>query len=252
MDKIKYEKLTLELNSENDGYVIVECDKDVTIVDVPKKVNEIPVVAIGDYAFSECNNLVTITFPNYDINDFADGNLLYEIGEHAFSHCHSLEIIEIPDSVLTISHGAFSNCSSLKKATFSNNAYVAPYAFYECKSLVEVSYITDISEGIFSGCESLPIFPVSNNTKYIEEDAFEGCDSLTEITIPASVKTIGKLAFRGCSNLKLVHFENKDNWYWHYRYKDTIIPIDVSDPIKIAKWLSTMDFDDGVDDLFRK
>ena len=91
-----------------------------------------------------------------------------------------------------------------------------------------------------------------NNTKYIEEDAFEGCDSLTEITIPASVKTIGKLAFRGCSNLKLVHFENKDNWYWHYRYKDTIIPIDVSDPIKIAKWLSTMDFDDGVDDLFRK
>ena len=252
MDIIKYEKLTLEITSDKLGYVITECEKDAIDVIIPKMVEGLPVVKIEDYAFSECKDLISVKFPEYDMNDYINDNLLREIGEYAFSHCYSLEEIEIPEYVYTIKWGTFYNCKSLKKASYSTNTYVGSYAFYNCKNLVEVSSTNEIGEGAFSHCESLNYFPLINGTTSIEEDSFEHCDSLTEITIPATVNSIGKLAFRGCANLKSVHFENTSNWYWQNRYTGEDVEIDVSNPEKMAKWLSGMDFDDGVGTLFKK
>ena len=252
MNTVKYEKLTLEFDNEIEGYVVIECEKDVISVDIPKKVNNIPVRIIGDYAFSECENLINVTFPLYDIDDFIDDTFIKRIGEHAFSNCKSLEEIVLPNHLYSIYSGAFYNCKLLRKVTFPDNTFVGSYAFYQCDSLTEVSIVENVSEGAFSHCKSLRYLPIGNSTYEIDEDAFEHCDSLTEITIPASIKRIGKLAFRGCKNLKLVHFEDVNNWFWYNRYSDKDVKIDVSDPVKMADWLAKMDFDDGIGSLFRK
>ena len=251
MDEIKYQNLILSLDEERNFYTIIGCNNDSSEVIVPKRINDICIKKIDEYAFSDCEKLTKVIFPEYNDLEFANGNCIQEIGEYAFSNCKLLEEINIPNTVLTIDRGAFSRCSSLKKCFFNSNAFVGPYAFYECVLLEEVSMVSNVSEGVFSSCQSLPYFPVNDSVDYISEEAFENCYKLENIKISFQVKVIEKLAFRGCM-LKSVIFERRSGWYWHNRYTDLNYPLDVNDPVENAQFLSNMDFDDGIEDIFVK
>ena len=252
MEEIKYEKLTLRLDKFEHTCVIVECEKDAKCVEIPLDVNSYLVVGIEEYAFKNCSQLESVTFPCeedfYKHDSFAS---MFEIGDYAFNYCTALKSIDIPCHVSTIGRGAFSGCSSLVTASVPD-CYIGPFAFYECKSLENINPTDSISEGIFSGCESLKVFPVSPKTVEIEEDAFEHCYSLVDITIPKGVERIGPLAFRSCYGLKRVTFENPCNWAWTCVYNDEEYDLDLSNPEKNAEMLSTMDFDDGCGGWFRK
>ena len=254
MENIKYEKLTLELEQDSfeQYYKIVSCEKDAVVVNIPKAINDIVVRKIDDYAFEDCVDLAVVNFPEYDIEDRINDVFLKEIGEYAFKCCTSLIEMELPYTLYSIKWGAFSGCTSLVKCTFDSFTFVGSYAFYNCKSLVELSYFTNASEGVCSGCELLPYLPLTNSTREISEDAFEHCYALKEIVLPASIERIEKLAFRSCRNLKSVTFEATNNWYWHNRYQQTDHPLNVSNPTKNAQMLSGMDFDDGVGTIYRK
>lgn len=252
MDTIYYDKLTLSLDKEYNTYYVTDCEKDATIVTIPKQINGIYVVGIGNNAFTECEKLEKVIFPEYDINDIINEQLFKEIGEHAFSYCISLKSILLPDTVCTILKGAFYQCKSLEEISFPSDAYVGPYAFYNCSSLKKVSNVSMVSEGVFGYCTSLKNLPITNNVDEISEDAFEHCDSLTKITIPASINLIEGLAFRGCKNLTEVHFEDTANWYWKNYYTNQNTPLNVSDPVKSANMLSKIDFDDGVRCWFKR
>ena len=67
------------------------------------------VTSIGDYAFSGCYNLTSITF--------GDNSALTSIGNSAFKSCTSLTSITIPNSVTNIGSSAFYWCSSLTSVT---------------------------------------------------------------------------------------------------------------------------------------
>jgi hypothetical protein len=57
--------LTFTLNGTNTGYVVLDCYENATgILDIPNSYNGAPVTSIGDYAFSGCFNLTTITLPD--------------------------------------------------------------------------------------------------------------------------------------------------------------------------------------------
>ena len=58
---------------------------------------------IGSYAFSRCDNLMSITIPSSVVS----------IGDYAFDGCSSLESITIPNSVTSIGRYAFRECSNL-------------------------------------------------------------------------------------------------------------------------------------------
>ena len=117
MKKIKFGKLTLTLDQEENQYSVTSCEQDVTEIEIPARVEGIAVTSVGESAFENCKLLTGVTFPPVDGDAWINGEEFKEIGEHAFSGCSSLSRIVIPESVCIIGYGAFSNCTSLVSAT---------------------------------------------------------------------------------------------------------------------------------------
>ena len=85
------------------GVVVLGVAASVRDLDVPNEIYGLPVLAIGDSAFSGCSSLESIDIPDS----------VTTIGGGAFSRCSSLESIDLPDSVTTIGDEAFDGCPSL-------------------------------------------------------------------------------------------------------------------------------------------
>ncbi len=179
--------------------------------------------SIGDYAFSGCTGLTSVS------GDFRT------IGNHAFSGCTSLTSINLA-KLTTIGDYAFFGCTSLTQSISISNTFIYLPASY--KGSYSIPYrIHYIAKGAFSDCSGLTSINVDNNNNYyasiegvlfnyakdtiiqypqdysqteyvipnsvttIGNDAFYACSNMTSVTIPASVTTIEKKAFFGCSKL---------------------------------------------------
>ena len=71
------------------------------------------VTSIGDFAFSSCSSLHSVTIPDS----------VTSIGDRAFYDCSSLHSVTIPDSVTSIDNWAFDDCSSLQSIIISHKSY---------------------------------------------------------------------------------------------------------------------------------
>jgi len=153
------------------------------------------VVGIKDGAFTNCENLTSVTIP--------DG--VTSIGEYAFAVCNSLTSITIGNGVKHIGPYAFGGCSSLTSITIPDKVtYIGDAAFYGCSSLTSITIpdnVTYIRYGAFYGCSSLTSITIGNGVRSIGDEAFVECSSLTNITIPDSVTNIGNSAFSYCDGL---------------------------------------------------
>jgi hypothetical protein len=146
---------------------------------------EIPnnVTSIGDYAFSECTSLVTISIPSS----------VTSIGDFAFLVCTSLATVDLPNSVTSIGKGAFSVCTSLVTVSIPSS-------------------VTSIGDFAFQACTSLATVDLPNSITSIGKGAFLGCISLVTVGIPSSVTSIGILAFPGsCLGFGLQLANNASN-----------------------------------------
>lgn len=185
------------------------------------------VTSIGDNAFADCPNLISVKIPN----------CITTIGHQSFSGCEKLENVEIPNSVEIIGALSFSNCSGIKKIEIPNSVKtIGDGTFSGCKELTSIilsESITRISNSMFSDCASLGSITIPddvvsiagyafkncvqlseisipNNVTSIDFQAFDGCTSLSSIIIPKNVINIGPDPFSGCSNLVSVVFEDGD------------------------------------------
>ena len=254
MDKIKYGPLTLELDEDaaEPGYRVTACDKNAVEVEIPRRVGEYNVTAIGESAFEDCAELLSVVLPEPNPETRWEEACLSKIGEYAFSGCTSLVTVNIPDTVGNISRGAFHGCTALVAVTFDSDTYVGAYAFCGCRSLVSLPPLGSVSEGMLRDCTSLMSVTLTGCCTEIDEDAFEHCEALCQVVIPARVKRIEALAFRSCRALTRVVFENSEGWYANSCYHDREVKLDLTDPVRNARWLSGMDFDDGVQAWYRK
>jgi len=131
------------------------------------------------------------------------------IGNYAFSDCTGLTSITIPNSVTSIGYYAFSGCTGLTSVTTPNSVtIIGSYAFYRCTGLTEITIsnsVTSIGYQVFYGCTGLTEITIPNSVTSIGYNAFDGCTGLTSITIPESVISIGDYAFSDCTGLKSVY-----------------------------------------------
>ena len=162
------------------------------------------VTSIGEYAFSHCTGLTSITLPDGVTN----------IGRGTFFMCSSLTSITIPDGVTSIGANAFRGCSSLTSITIPDSVTsIGDYAFSGC-SLTSITIpegVTSIGGDAFRDCSSLKSITIPEGVTSIGGDEFRGCSSLTSITIPDSVTSIGERAFYECSSMSDVFILNPDS-----------------------------------------
>ena len=113
------------------------------------------VTTIGDYAFSDCTGLTSVTIPSS----------VTSIGKSAFSGCTGLTSVTIPNSVTEIGDMAFEGCTGLKK-------------IYSLNPVPPVIY-----EGTFETYHTDLFVPKGCYLKYKEAEYWKNFTFISEINV---------------------------------------------------------------------
>ena len=134
--------------------------------------------SIGDYAFSGCDSLTSITIPNS----------VTSIGDDAFSGRKSLTSIRV-ESGNTV-YDSRGNCNAIIET--ATNTLISG-----CKNTIIPSSVTSIGDWAFSYCSGLTSITIPNSVTSIGGTAFRNCTSLESITsLATTAPTIQSNTFR--------------------------------------------------------
>lgn len=200
---------------------ITDGEQTITIAHIPDTINGVPVVAIGQNAFYECDALTTVTMGDsvetigYDAFGFCTAltqvtlsNGLQETPWYLFRNCTALKSVVIPDGVTTLGIGLFSGCTALQEVKIPDTlTTVDAQVFHNCDSLVNLTLpnsVTTLGIDVFSKCDTLTSVTLPETITVIPKNAFYQCYSLSEIAIPEGVTSIGLTAFWDCTSLTSV------------------------------------------------
>ena len=166
---------------------------------------------IGFLAFGSCEKLTNITVDRKNKYYSSDDGILFNKNKSEiiqYPCANERKNYNIPNSVTTIGHHAFSDCSNLLNIFFPNSVEsIENYAFSDCDQITSVFIsrsIRNIGEGIFYNCEKLTTVVLPKNISEIGYRTFYNCKSLKNITLTENITTIGVAAFYGCSCLEYV------------------------------------------------
>ena len=162
---------------------------------VPDEVEE-----IGEGAFENNNNIVSVTLPLG----------IKKIYDDAFRNCTRLSYINFPEGLTSIGDYAFQNCTSLLSFVAPSSLKEVGFsAFADCSLLGYVNIINTkiemLSSYLFQNCESLTSIDIPNTVIEIGSNAFENTN-LSELSIPESVTDLGKEIISGNKLIKEIVF----------------------------------------------
>ncbi len=218
------------------------------VVEIPSTYKGLPVTAIGDNAFANCESICELIIPDS----------VKAIGYSAFMGCINLEKISVPDSIEYIAGIPF-NCridqgsegvivgfgytpilTEYDNALYignEENKYVVLVkakstdiesciihpdtrvimcgAFGDCQKLgsIEIpSSVVTIGNRAFAYCNSLTKLALPDSVKYVDEFAFSNCKSLVRVSVGRGVEFFGSKAFENCENIKMVNITDIAAW----------------------------------------
>jgi len=191
----------------------------------------------GDYYASACyfGNVVIPSSVTYDGNNYS----VTYIGNYAFTKCYDLTSITIPSSVTSIGAYAFDGCSNLTSIMLPMGVwYIGFCAFRDCSSLMSITIpngVTSIGHFAFDGCTSLASITIPESVTSIG-NAFEDC-SFTSVTIdcdmdvmsyvPAIYITKDGLRYRVLNKSSVEVVESESNYSSNYS-GDIVIPASIT------------------------
>ena len=212
------QNLKYTLNESNNSYSVsgIGNSKEAKIV-LPYGYKGLPVTAIDEGAFADCENLTSI-FLNKNITS---------IGDEAFANCTNLESITFQEGLNSIGNRVFTNCLNLKNIFINsgNNFYYYEDGILynrnktEIKCVLQTKKSVTIPDNVFIiddyalyGYTNLESISLSDKIHTIGDYAFYGCKNLESITLH-SIYSMGQSAFGECTDLKTVTIENGDYFY---------------------------------------
>ena len=192
---------------------------DIDVV-VPNQIAGRIVTAIGDEAFSDNSQLVSVVIP--------EG--VFSVGRASFQNCLNLASVSLPSTLRAIGDNAFNSCGKLERIVIPDRiTVIAESTFYRCLQLREVTLPTglksigelafavtgleklDLPLGLesigrqaFYGNRNLVSVALPNNTTVIEPYAFFVCENLKSVIMPSSLISMASGLFDKCPNLEII------------------------------------------------
>ncbi|QEK01955.1 leucine-rich repeat domain-containing protein [Treponema phagedenis] len=203
------------------------------ILEIPEKIDEKPVVSIGEKAFTEKTSIQKVIFPkslktiengtwnsnskkpegafsdctNLTELNFSKCTELTSIGRWAFSGCSSITgALTLPDSLTTIENGAFEGCSGitgeLDLSHLTNLEYLSGFNETGITAVKFPANLKTIGRHAFFRCSGIRALTLPDSLTSIGWYAFSGCSGITALTLPSKLTSIGDFAFSGCSSIE--------------------------------------------------
>ena len=163
------------------------------------------ITSIGDEAFYDCRSLTNL--------EGLEKCKIASIGKSAFIRCNKLESLNFSQATFTTLDDVFYSLPRLKNVTLPETlTSISEGAFKYCKALEQVTFpasLTTIGESAFESCTKLKVADMSKTQiKELPKRLFADCGSLEQVDFPSSLTTIGNAGFLNCSALTKVDLYN--------------------------------------------
>lgn len=194
--------LRFTLNDDKQSYCVTGYKNyEDTEVSVPAYYKGLPVTAIGEEAFSGCNDITGIAFPNsicYIGKDALDcpnlkwrkynGASYLSLGGSSLGILMQLEdtsskSFTIPSNTIIIYENAFSRSNKLESITVESR-----------------SKLTQIGDSAFANCMNLKTLSLPSTVKFIGHQAFYRTIYLNSFTIPSGIEKVETDSFENMSS----------------------------------------------------
>ena len=112
-----------------------------TYEDFEFEISDDGTAAITKYKGSDAEVTIPSEIDGKTVTSIGEETIMYIGGDYAFSCCESLTSVTIPDSVTSICSNAFWDCKSLTSVTIPDSVTsIGANVFYGCESLTDVYY----------------------------------------------------------------------------------------------------------------
>lgn len=218
-------------------------DKNAAECVIPSEIDGIPVTAITNNAFSDCNLLQSCIIPEgivgisynafekcYNLKSIEFPQSLTYIGDRAFNYCSSLIQVVIPKNVTCVGTGVFDNCSQLRhvileipRTDYSYAFPVYPNALLEKKNIKTRNVVNNIFAFQYSESEftkfalmrngnSIQIQHIAGSICHVN-DIMRALRMVPEYLINIPIRrykftVLSNFSERGRGYYKLVYFKN--------------------------------------------